>query len=218
LVVLPLARRALMYSNTVDRRATLVVSALRLSILTIAWNGAVGFAALVLSFLDDSLALAAFALNALLDSAASAVLIWRFRREQRDPVAAEHLERRAQTLIILAMAVIALYVGAQAVRALIEGSHAEASAFGVILAAASLAVLPWLGRQKLLVASALPSPALRGDGVLTLAAAALAAVTLAALLLNSALGCWWADPTAALLITAALGIEAARISVRHRFG
>jgi len=88
----------------------------------------------------------------------------------------------------------------------------------VILAAMSLAVLPWLGRQKLLVASDLPSPALRGDGVLTLAAAALAAVTVAALLVNSALGWWWADPAAALLIAAALGIEAARISVRHRFG
>jgi hypothetical protein len=39
----------------------------------------------------------------------------------------------------------------------------------------SLAVLPWLGCRKLLVASALPSGALRGDGILTIAAAALAA-------------------------------------------
>lgn len=216
-VVSPDWRRYLL-SNTVDRRADLLVSALRLSFLTIGWNGLVGGTALVVSFLDDSLALAAFALNALLDSFASAVLIWRFRKEQRDPVAAEHFERKAQTWIILAMLMVALYIGVQAIRALAGGSHPEASAFGLILAVLSLIVLPWLGRRKLAVASDLRSPALGGDGVLTLAAAALAAITLTALLLNSALNWWWADPLAALLIAAGLATEAMRISVRHRFG
>jgi divalent metal cation (Fe/Co/Zn/Cd) transporter len=205
-----------MLSTAGDRRGDLLGSALRLSFLTVAWNGVVGSTALVLSFLDDSQALAAFALNALLDTSASVVLIWRFRREQRDPVAAEHLERRAQTWIIVAM--VALYIGVQAVRALVEGSHPEVSAFGLILAVLSLIVLPWLGRQKLRVAAHLASPALRGDGVLTLAAAALAGITLTALLLNSALGWWWADALAALLIAVALATEAVRIAVRHRFG
>lgn len=207
-----------MLSKTVDRRADSLASALQLSFLTIAWNGVVGGTCLVLSFLDNSLALAAFALNALLDSSASAVLIWRFRKEQRDPVAAEHFERKAQTWIILAMVVVALYVGVQAIRALAEGTHPEASTFGLVLAVLSLVVLPWLGRQKLRVASDLTSPALRGDGVLTLAAAALAAITLTALLLSSALGWWWADPLAALLIAVGLATEAVRIAVRHRFG
>jgi divalent metal cation (Fe/Co/Zn/Cd) transporter len=205
-------------SRIVGRRAALLVSAVWLSFLTVAWNGVVGGAALVLSFLDDSLALAAFALNALLDTSASVVLIWRFRKEQRDPVAAEHLERRAQTWIIVAMAMVAVYVGVQAVRALVEGSHPEASAFGLILAVLSLVVLPWLGRQKLRVAADLASPALRGDGLLTLAAATLAAFTVTALLLNSAFAWWWADPLAALLIAVALATEAVRIAVRHRFG
>jgi divalent metal cation (Fe/Co/Zn/Cd) transporter len=205
-------------STTVPRRAALVVSALHLSLLTIAWNGAVGAGALFASFLDNSLAMAAFALNALLDTSASAVLIWRFRKEQREPLAAERLERRAQIWIIAAMAIIALYVGAQAVRALFAGSHAEASAFALALAALSLVVLPLLGHRKLLVASQLSSAALRGDGVLTLAAATLAAVTLIALLLSSTLGWWWADPAAALLIAVALATEATRIAVHHRFG
>jgi divalent metal cation (Fe/Co/Zn/Cd) transporter len=62
--------------------------------------------------------------------------------------------------------------------------------FGLILATLSLLVLPWLGRRKLLVSVALVSGALRGDGILTIAAAALAAVTLVALLANATLG-WW---------------------------
>jgi len=162
--------------------------------------------------------LASFGLSALLDMSASAVLVWRFRNEQRDPVAAERLERRAQSWIVLAMLAVALYVGVQAVRALVVGSHPETSAFGVILPAVSLVVLPWLGRRKLGVASQLASAALRGDGILTAAAAVLAAATLTALLLNSALEWWWADPLAALLIAIALAAEGARIAVRHRFG
>lgn len=207
-----------MLSNTDNHRPALLATALRLSYFTVVWNGIAGAAALVAAIVASSPALAAFALNALLDSSASVVLVWRFRTERRDPEAAERLERRAHGWIAAAMIVIGLYVGVEAIRALVGGSHAEESTFGVVLAALSIAVLPWLGRQKLRVAAALPSGALRGDGVLTLAAAALAAVTLAALLVNSTLGWWWADPAAALVIAGALALEGVRVAVRHRFG
>ncbi len=116
------------------------------------------------------------------------------------------------------MLAVAFYVGMQAIRALIDGSHPEASALGLILAGGSLIVLPWLGLMKLQVASRLPSQALRGDGILSIAAAALAAITLVTLLVNAALGWWWADAVAALLIATALVLEASRVAVRHRFG
>ena len=105
---------------TDTERHALVGSALRLSYFTIVWNGVVGATALVIGLTTGSLALAGFALNALLDSSASVVLVWRFRKERSDPVAAEHLERRAQTWVIAAMLAVALYVGVEAVRALIE--------------------------------------------------------------------------------------------------
>ena len=145
-----------MSSQPTSGRATLLTSALRLSYFTIAWNGVVGAAALVVSVLDVSLALAGFALNALLDSCASIVLVWRFRKEQRDPAAADRLERRAQSWIVLAMLAVAFYVGLQAVRALVDGSHPQTSVLALILTAGSLLVLPWLGRMKLQVASRLP--------------------------------------------------------------
>ena len=146
------------------------------------------------------------------------VLVWHFRMERRDPAAADRLERRAQAWIVLAMLAVAFYVGLQAVRALIGGSHPETSALGLILTIGSLLVLPWLGRMKLQVAARLPSQARRGDGILSLAAAALAAITLATLLVNSALGWWWADAVGALVIAGALVAEAARVALRHRFG
>ncbi len=144
-------------------RHSLLASALRVSYFTIVWNGVVGAAALLVGVTTGSLALAAFALNALLDSTASLVLVWRFRRERADPVATGHLERRAQTWVIAAMYVVALYVGVQAVRALMNGSHAEPSAFAFGIAAVSLLVLPALGAMKLRLGRRLESPALSGD-------------------------------------------------------
>jgi divalent metal cation (Fe/Co/Zn/Cd) transporter len=199
-------------------RRSIVDFGLRLSYFTIVWNGVVGATALVVGLTTGSIALAGFALNALLDSSASVVLVWRFRKERTDPVAAEHLERRAQTWVIVAMLVVAVYVGFEAVRALVDGSHPESSAFCFGIAAISLLVLPVLAVMKLRVASRLGSPALHGDGVLTLAAATLAAITFVALLVNSLLEWWWADAVAALLIALALAGEASRVAVRHRFG
>ena len=201
-----------------QERAALIESALLLSFITIAWNGVIGLGALGAAVVAGSPALAGFALNALLDSSASVVLVWRFRREGKNPAAAAHLERRAVGWIALAMFVVALYVGVQAVRALVSDSRPETSVFGAVLAGLSVAFLPWLGTRKLDVGRRLRSPSLRGDAVLSLAAAALAGLTLTALLLNSKLGWWWADPVAALVIALGLGAEAIRVTIRHRFG
>jgi divalent metal cation (Fe/Co/Zn/Cd) transporter len=199
-------------------RPALLEAALRLSWVTIGWNGIVGVAALGAAAASGSLALAGFALNALLDSSASVVLVWRFRKERTSPAAAAHLERKAVGWIAAAIFLVALYVGVQGLRALVNETHAETSVFGAVLAALSVVFLPFLGRAKLQVANRLRSPSLRGDATLTLAASALAALTLAALVLDAVLGWWWADPAAAVLIGVGLGGEAVRVMVRHRFG
>src|SRR5262245_7795217 len=139
-------------------------------------------------------------------------------RERRDSVAAERLERRAQACVAAAMIFVAGYVGYRAVDVLVEGSHPEASVFGALVSAASLLVLPWLGLAKLRVSAGLASGAMRGDAILTLASAALAATTLGALVLNAGLGWWWADPAVALLIAGGLALEGVRVALRHRFG
>jgi divalent metal cation (Fe/Co/Zn/Cd) transporter len=199
-------------------RASLISAALGLSYFTIGWNGAVGGIALAVAFLASSVALAALALSALLDTLASLVLVWRFRKEQRHAAAADQVERRAQALIVVAMLIVAGYIGFQAVKALALETHAEEAEVGIVLAALSAAVLPFLARRKFRVAAELGSAALRGDGVLTLAAAALACLTLVALAVARDFDLWWADPVAALIIAAALVGEATRIGVRHAFG
>jgi divalent metal cation (Fe/Co/Zn/Cd) transporter len=199
-------------------RLALIAAALRLSYFTIAWNGLIGAAGLFVALLTGSLALAAFAGNALLDSSASAVLVWRFMTERRDPLAAERVERHAQAVVAAAMIVVGLSVLVEAARAFAGRSEAHESALGFVVATVSVLVLPLLGRRKLRVAAALPSAALQGDGVLTLAAGTLAVITLLTLFVTSALGWWWADPVAALIIAIGLTSEGLRIAIRHRFG
>ena len=198
-----------------ESRSSLLSLGIRLSVLTIGWNALVGLAAFVSSIVDGSLSLAGLGLNMLIDTSASAVLVWRFAKERRDPAAAHRLEQRAQVVVGLAMLGVALYLAAQALRALIGGSHPTTSAVGISLAGASLLVLPWLAVQKLRAASRLRSDALRGDAILTAASVGLAAVTLAALLANSWLGWRWADPAAALVIAVALVIEAGRMASKR---
>jgi divalent metal cation (Fe/Co/Zn/Cd) transporter len=67
-----------------------------------------------------------------------------------------------------------------------------------------------LGYFKLRLAGGLRSRALRGDGILSAAGAAFAAVALAGLVVDRALGWWRADPAAALLIALVLLGEAWR--------
>jgi hypothetical protein len=129
-------------------RVSLIAAALRLSFFTIAWNGLIGASAFVISLVTGSLALAGFGLNALLDSPASAVLVWRFMHERRDPLAADRVERQVQAVVVVAMMAVGLYVAVEAVRALVGGSHADESALGFVLAAVSVLVLPWLGTTK----------------------------------------------------------------------
>jgi divalent metal cation (Fe/Co/Zn/Cd) transporter len=190
--------------------------AIRLSLVTIAWNMIGGTVAVTSAIAYGSLSLAAFGLSMLIDTGASAALVWRFKREVRDPKGADRLEARAEVAIGIAMACAALYLLLQSAHSLWHGSHPETAQPGIAVSVASLLFLPWLARAKWRVAAELGSNALRGDSLLTAASATLAGLTLAALVLYSALGWWWTDAVAAAVIAGALLFEASRAAAYRR--
>jgi len=136
----------------------------------------------------------------------SAAALWRLhgddRAEQR-----ERIEGRALRLIGAMLLVLAAVVGWQAVDALRQREVAAASPVGILLATLSLLTMPLLGRAKRRVAEGLNSGALAAEATQTSLCAWLSGVLLGGLLLNAALGWWWADPVAALVMTPLIARE-----------
>jgi divalent metal cation (Fe/Co/Zn/Cd) transporter len=198
---------------TRPERARLLHRAAALSLASVAWGGSMAVLASVIAAQTGSLALGGYALDSAIDAAASVVLVWRFRVEQRHPHRGERLEARAALVVGIALLLAATYVSIAAIHALAEGDRVRPSSAAVAIAVASLVVLPPLAVAKRRTGGALGSRALRHDAFLTAMAAVLAALTLAGMALSSAAHVTWADPSAALLIAVILavdGVEAIR--------
>jgi len=181
--------------------------------LSVAWAAVAGATALIAGVVAGSVALIGFGADSIVDGSASTVLVWRFSAECSGASHADDVERRAARLVGGILVLIGVYLAVAAIFALANHSHPEHTAVGVGLTAASVLVLPVLARAKLRLAKQLGSSALHGDGVPSLAGAALAAATLTSLLAQSAFGWWWADAVAALLIAGTLLREGSRISL-----
>jgi divalent metal cation (Fe/Co/Zn/Cd) transporter len=184
--------------------------------LSVAWAGVAGGSALIAGLVVGSVALVGFGADSVVDGSASAVLVWRLSAARTEASDADVVERRAARVVGGILVVLGVYLTVAAVVALANRSHPDRTAVGVALTAASVLVLPVLARAKLRLATQLGSSALRGDGVLSLAGAALAAATLVSLLVESAFGWWWADAVAALLIGGTLLREGSLISLGRK--
>lgn len=192
-------------------RSALIATALRLSWLSVVWAALSGTASLTLGVLDHSLAITGVGLNLLGDLAGSLALIWRFGHERGRLHGAETAERVARLVVGTSLTVVAAFLAVQSVRRLADGTGPAADVGPILVAAASVVVLPPLARAKRGVGTALSSHALRGDGTLSGVGAAVALVALAGLLVNRTLGWWWADPAAAFVVAVVAAVEAREV-------
>ena len=183
-----------------NTRASDLKRALRLSALSIVWSGLAGSVAVYAALVSGSLSLLGFGADAVIDSIASVVLVWRFMVEAHQPHRADRVETAAERVVGLALIALALYLGFGAIRALVAQAHPATSLVSLGLLLASALVLPPLAVAKYRVAGRLGSGALRADSILTAVAAVLAAISLASLAAAQALGLWWADAIAALIV------------------
>ena len=156
-----------------------------------------GLVAVVAGIVAGSIALIGFGIDSAIEGFASVVIVWRFTGWRTLSHAAED---RAQKLVAIQFFILAPYVGIEAVRALINGSHAEESIVGIALAASSVVIMPLLGRAKQRIGSRMGSSATASEGKQNLLCAYLAAALLVGLLGNALFGAWWLDPVVALFI------------------
>ena len=83
---------------------------------------------------------------------------------------------------------------------LATGYHPHHSLLGIIWTAVTAAVMFALAAGKTHTGRALGNPVLRTEGRVTLIDGILATAVLLGLILNAALGWWWADPAAGYVL------------------
>ncbi|HKT56265.1 MAG TPA: cation transporter [Microbacterium sp.] len=181
-------------SAATDQRERLRRTGILLEAATLAWN-VVGVVLLaILAYRSASVALLGFGLDSLIEIGASTVVIWELTGSS------ERRQRIGLRLIGWAFVLLALYLLAQAAVALLTGHRAQPVLGGIgwtALTAAAMFALAW---GKWHVGRRLDNPVLLTEGRVTLIDGILATSVLLGLVLDDALGWWWADPVAGLVI------------------
>ncbi|SER48864.1 cation transporter [Streptomyces qinglanensis] len=187
--------------EALTRRIRLLVGA------TLAYNAVEAAVALTAGSLASSTALIGFGLDSVIEVSSAAAVAWQF--SARDHADREARERRALRVIAVSFYALALYVTVDSLRALTGSGEARHSIPGIVLAALSLAVMPFLSAAQRRAGRELGSATAVADSQQTLLCTYLSAVVLLGLLANWLLGWTWADPVAALTV-AALAVKEGR--------
>ncbi|WP_354597439.1 cation transporter [Streptomyces sp. JL1001] len=178
--------------DALARRIRLLVAA------TIAYNAIEAVVALTAGTLASSSALIGFGLDSVIEVSSAAAVAWQF--SAREHAVREARERTALRIIAVSFLALAAYVTVDAVRALTGTGEAEPSPLGIVIAALSLAIMPFLSAAQRRAGREIGSASTVADSKQTLLCTYLSAVLLVGLILNVAFGWSWADPAAALAI------------------
>ncbi|SCD46729.1 cation transporter [Streptomyces sp. OspMP-M43] len=181
--------------------------------VTIAYNVVEAMAALTAGTIASSSALIGFGLDSVIEVSSAAAVAWQF--SAREHTVREAREKAALRIISVSFFALAAYVAVDAVRALTGTGAAAPSPVGIVIAALSLAVMPFLSAAQRRAGREIGSASAVADSKQTLLCTYLSAVLLAGLLLNATLGWTWADPVAALVI-AGLAVKEGREAWRGR--
>ncbi|MET9445505.1 cation transporter, partial [Streptomyces sp. NPDC006610] len=180
--------------DALTRRIRLLVAA------TIAYNVVEAVVAITAGTIASSTALIGFGLDSVVEVSSAAAVAWQF--SAADHALREARERTTLRIIAVSFFVLAAYVTVDAARALTGAGEAERSVPGIVLAALSVAVMPFLSAAQRRAGRELGSASAVADSRQTLLCTYLSAVLLVGLVLNATLGWAWADPIAALVIAA----------------
>ncbi|MEV6511164.1 cation transporter [Streptomyces sp. NPDC051642] len=183
-----------------DRRAALARRIRLLVAATITYNVIEAIVAITAGTASSSTALVGFGLDSIIEVSSAAAVAWQF--SAREHAVREARERTTLRIIAGSFFFLAVYVAADAVRALAGSGEADRSVPGIVLAALSLTVMPFLSAAQRRAGRELGSASAVADSKQTLLCTYLSAVLLAGLVANATLGWSWADPLAALVIAA----------------
>ena len=181
-------------------------SARRLEYFTIGWNILEGTIAVTAGAFAASISLVGFGIDSFIEVTSGSALLWRMSVDANQAQRERH-ERTALRIVGVCFIALSIYVAGEAIADLTAHRAPEGSIPGIVLAVASLIVMPLLSRAKRRVGAFLKSPAMHADAKQADFCAYLAAILLLGLSLNAVLGLWWSDPIAALLMVPLIAHE-----------
>jgi hypothetical protein len=182
----------------------------RLEYFTISWNTLDGLVAVVAGAGVGSISLVGFGIDSFVEVTSGTVLLWRMSVDA-DVRKRERREKLSLMIVGVCFLALATCVGYESISDLVTRKAPEHSIPGIVLACISLVVMPPLSRAKKKVGNELGNAAMHADAKQTDFCVYLSAILLLGLALNAALGWWWADPTAALIMVPLIakeGVEA----------
>jgi len=175
--------------RVLQRRIRIIVA------ITITYNLIEAVIAITAGTVASSAALIGFGLDSIVEVLSAAAIAWQFSAP--DP---EKREKVALRVIAFSFFGLAAYVIVDAGVSLLGLREAEHSPVGIVLAAVSLAIMPFLSWFERRTGKELGSASAIADAKQTLICSYLSAALLVGLLLNTLLGWAWADSVAALVI------------------
>jgi divalent metal cation (Fe/Co/Zn/Cd) transporter len=177
-----------------------------LEIFTIVWNSLEGLIAVAAGAVAGSISLVGFGIDSFIECISGVTLLWRMSTDA-DESRRERIERTSLKIVGVSFVLLAAYIAYESAMNLWKREAPEHSTVGIVLACVSLLVMPLLTSEKRKVARALNSAAMSADARQTEFCTYLSAILLGGLLLNTALGWWWADPISALIMVPMIGHE-----------
>ncbi len=172
-----------------------------LSVFTVVYNLIEGVVSVVAGTVTGSIALVGFGLDSFVESLSGGIMIWRFReRGNLSHEEEERIEAKAAKLVGYTFFVLGVYVLYESLKKLILREIPEPSLLGIMIAIASLAVMPGLFFMKYRIGKSIGSRSLLADSKQTLVCCYLSIALLLGLGLNYLFGIWWADPAAGIVI------------------
>jgi divalent metal cation (Fe/Co/Zn/Cd) transporter len=165
--------------------------------ITITYNVLEAVIAIAAGNVASSAALIGFGLDSIVEVLSAVAIAWQFAAPEP-----EKREKVALRVIAYAFFALAAYVIIEAGLSIFGLREAAQSPVGIVLAAVSLAVMPFLSWFERRTGRELGSASAIADSKQTLICSYLSAALLMGLVLNSLLGWAWADSVAALVIAA----------------
>jgi divalent metal cation (Fe/Co/Zn/Cd) transporter len=147
-----------------------------------------------------SVSLIGFGLDSAIESLSAVIMVWRFRKVDLKSYEEKGVEKRALRYVGYTFLILSVYVLFESFSKLYNAEIPEPSPLGIIIALASIIVMPLLFYFKYRTGKDLGSKSLIADSKETLSCFFLSVALLTGLLLNYFWDIWQADPLIGLLI------------------